>query len=432
MVSEQQASKKGITKPEPIIWDKLSQQEQQVLQSIFEVDQEQAEEHRKAYYEGAYMALAEEWRPIEYGYGSDQLPSLLLNKLESISDQVFRTTLDALQEKKLITWEMTNKRRFGRTGRATRPLILIEPAGRRLVKKSLGITPRKKGELTQDQQKYADAIIAAGLAPREDVENAFRLPHDQGKPQIDAWNRGLRKQRQDAEREAMQAYRESKTRMEPCAYPGCTESIKVYKSEVSYENIPQPTRRIILTYEVPGYHRVGKHNRRNTETIERELFACSPVHAEGIMRLKIDIVITQDVAEEQRISSIRYPLKVSHEARWAVDLLARNAAISFVAPPEPETPLLTTKPEMRALAKQILKDLVSAATRAERNGGQQLTDDLPAFQRLYVKHFVIGYEGALYVRDCILKRSPGSQSWLQDERWQPLYAWREQQPFPEQ
>jgi hypothetical protein len=324
---------------------------------------------------------------------------------------------------KLIECRYTHEDRDGRKVSGD-PLLAVQITreGRKLVRQALGFKSqrRKPGELTASQQAYADAIVAAELAPREEVEAAFRERSGKGDREISWWGGMLR----ERSKKAYQEYLRSLTRHEPCAYPNCAQTIEVRKvdTQLEQDEHPRPARTITITHEVPGWHWEvgwsGKRQRvRNTETITRHLYACSKRHEEGIYRLRVvDIVLTLDEEEERRLQGIRYPLDASEEARWEFMDMARTTALDMVARAD-EQDLVQTRPRMRAIAQQQLAALLAASDLAT------LTDNPERFKTTYRKQFVIGYSDALAIRASILEK--GSDLYSEQQRWKPLYEKRE-------
>ena len=64
---------------------------------------------------------------------------------------------------------------------------------------------RKPRPFTERQQKYISAIVAASLAPLEEVEATFRARTQEAGAQIASWGRILSKQRRDAHEEYFQS-----------------------------------------------------------------------------------------------------------------------------------------------------------------------------------------------------------------------------------
>jgi hypothetical protein len=229
---------------------------------------------------------------------------------------------------------------------------------------------------------------------------------------VDAWGQALR----DRASQTHQDYLESLTRWEPCAYPGCTNKIKVvtYQHGIGQRESPEPVRKMRVWYQTAGWHRElgSKDLVPNSETMSKSLYACSPAHTEGVFRLVVGLTLTLDEAGEKRLLAIRYPVAVSQQARIEVADLAASTALSYVAQIKlGETPE-TSRAHIKALAHAQLAHVLDGA-------GDHFTDDLSKFQKIYLRTFTMGYTSGLKVRQYIVE---GSQSYRSDARWHDLYA----------
>jgi len=401
-------------------WDMLTRREQAYLTAIYEVDQQQEAHERAWFRSGGSARTAAQWRWMDYatlnGLHTPLKKKLALSRLH---DKKTGETFGALEQRNLIECRYTNEDRDG--GKVFGdPILAVQMTrdGRKLVRLALGLKSqrRKPGELTESQQRYANAIVAAGLAPRGEVEAAFGERSREADEHISSWGHELR----DRAKKEYLAYLRSLTRHEPCAYPGCSGTIEVRKvdTELEQDEHPQPARTITITYEIPGWHWEygpfgGKFRARNTQTRVQKLYACSKKHEEGLFRLKVgEVALLRDEEEEQRLQLIRYPINASQEALWEVMDLARNAALDTVAQAA-EQDLVHTRPQMRAVAQQQLALLLEGCD------GEAFTDNLRRFKATYIKQFISAFGDGLTMRASILEK--GSTIYRSQQRWQPVY-----------
>jgi hypothetical protein len=303
--------------------------------------------------------------------------------------------------------------------------------------------PRK---LTYRQQQYADAIIAAGLAPQEEVEAAFRDRGECGHAKIEAWRQILRDRANAelAERlQQEQAYMTSLTRFESCAYPGCLEKIEVKTLSIGgrangNEEEPKPVRFMELEEQLPGWHEELHSGIKlrvpNTRTTLLQLYACSEEHKEGVYRLTGQIILKLDNAEEQRIQSIVFPWS-SEETQRTIWLRGASDALDYVAQASPETPLPSPKAwgQINAVGRSCLSAFKASTMAEPSNAGKLFTDDEVALTKRYLDMFRLEFRSGLTIRESILfPKQGGFHTTFRDPRWQALYALRDQQKKEEE
>ncbi len=235
----------------------------------------------------------------------------------------------------------------------------------------------RKRQLTPRQQDYADSIIGAGLAVREDVEDAFRERSPENEAKIASWGATLTQKRKEA-REA--ALRRIQTQ-ERCAYPGCTKTIEVKRTWSGDPGTPRPTREITLITQMEGWHWKGLGKEDNTKTTTIYLWGCSSEHQKGIFCLEFTLVPT--LVEQQEQPQIQYPM--GHETQWKVYELARERARTLVAQAPQAADLPHIRRTIKPVAEQEVKVLIAASDPT------WLTDNLEQFRALYIEEFVEGY-----------------------------------------
>lgn len=240
-------------------------------------------------------------------------------------------------------------------------------------------------QLTARQQEYANAIIGAKLAERDEVEDAFRQRTEESEAKIALWGRTLAHKRKEEQQERLRRLR----RQERCAYPGCTNSIEVGRTSLYELEMPRPTRWVTLTVQMEGWHWEGFLKEPNTKTITTQLYGCSPEHQEGIFHL--DFVLTPTLAEpNDQEHRIQYPM--GSETQWRVYELARKRAQDLVVQAKQLTGLPRMRRTIEPLAQQEVEALIALSDTA------WLTDDLEQFRKVYTEEFVEGYLAALRTR----------------------------------
>ena len=126
------------------LWQELNERQQYYLVAIYEVDQEQEREERRAWFSGRHTRPASEWRWIEYGtfYGED---SPLKRKIASFQllDEGTGSTFDALERRGLIDRWYTQERRNGEAAHVSFLAIQITSQGRKLLRRALGLKRSK-------------------------------------------------------------------------------------------------------------------------------------------------------------------------------------------------------------------------------------------------------------------------------------------------
>ena len=211
-------------------------------------------------------------------------------------------------------------------------------------------------QLTARQQEYANAIIRAELAEREEVEHAFRKRTPEHEAKIAEWGSALTRKRKEEQQDRLRRLQ----RQEQCAYPGCTTLIEVSRASLYEPEIPKPTRWVTLTMQMEGWHWQGWSKEANTKTITIHLYGCSPEHQEGIFRLEYALVPTLVVQNDQE-HHIQYPM--SSETQWKVVELARKRARDLVA----QAKQLADLPKMRRTIKPVARQEVETFIAAFRS-----------------------------------------------------------------
>lgn len=241
----------------------------------------------------------------------------------------------------------------------------------------------KKRQLTPRQQEYADAIIAAGLAGKDEVENAFSQRTEESQAIITVWGAILSQKRKEERQEQLRRLRTQ----EQCAYPGCPNVIKVKRTWEGDPGTPRPTRTLTLTMQMEGWHWDRLSKVENTQTITYQLWGCCAEHQEGIFHLEFTLTPTL-VAPVER--PIQYPM--TEEEQWRVYELARKRARDLVEQASHDANL----PHIRRTIAHVAQKEVAALIDA--SNPERLTDDVEKFRTLYVNEFVEGYLEALRTR----------------------------------
>jgi hypothetical protein len=245
-------------------WDALTSRLQAYLKAVFDLDQaaEQAKAESFRYDRIVDSRPASVWRWITFA------------TLETALGRLPKRENAEVLLAELVTLGLL-EREAPEENSTARTRLKITPAGRKVVRQGLGIAPKRKGDLSEQQTRYAQAIVNAGLAAWGEVEAAFH-GGSQGKAKVDAWGQALR----DRASQTHQDYLESLTRWEPCAYPGCTNKIKVvtYQHGIGQRESPEPVRKMRVWYQTAGWHRElgSKDLVPNSETMSKSLYACSP------------------------------------------------------------------------------------------------------------------------------------------------------------
>ncbi len=243
----------------------------------------------------------------------------------------------------------------------------------------------KKRALTPHQQDYANAIIDAGLAERDEVENAFRERSEESEARIAMWGSVLTQKR----KEVQQAFLRRLQTQEQCAYPGCSNVIEVKRSWKDDPGTPRPTRTLTLTMQMEGWHWEGWNKVENTKTSTLQFWGCSPEHQEGIFRL--EFALTPTLGERTDQNDVQYPM--SSETQWRVYELARQRARDLVAHAKDLTELPHIRRTIMLVAQQEVEALIAVSSDLAR-----LTDDLDQFRTTYTQEFVEGYLEGLRAR----------------------------------
>lgn len=237
-------------------------------------------------------------------------------------------------------------------------------------------------KLTERQQHYADAIIQAGLAERDEVERAFRERTPENEVKITSWGNALTRKRKE-DREA--ALRRLQTR-EQCAYPGCSNVIEVKRTWSDDPGTPRPTRTLTLTVQLEGWHWVGLSKVENTRTTTVRLWAC-PEHQQDLFRLDFTLTPTIGAREDP---PIRYPM--ASETEWKVYELARGTGQMMVEQAQSVADLPRIRRTIQPLAEREVDTLIAGSDPAT------LTDDLEKFRKLYIEQFIEGFLEGLRAR----------------------------------
>lgn len=375
-------------------WEELNQRQQKYMQIIYEVDQDQEEWEKGAYTRGDRARKAKVWRWIDYAtFGA--LPPIdtpLKQKIKALklADEGTGSTFNALETRGFIVCRYVYADRDEAHILDEQFLSLqITQSGRKLVRVALDLHPvrRKPGELTKNQQAYADKIIAAGLAPREEVENAFRSKESVDEELIHNWGSTLgyiqRREREKYEREH--------PIIKHCAV--CDREIiishDVWKVK---ENI----RYTEVIYNVAGIS-WGRWDSNAEQKRDRyDFYACCPEHAEKIKyaEVQVSVSIVFNEEEEQRIKAIQYPVEVRDSARDKLGGDVRMIAWRDVAEAE-EQVLVRTRGKIAGKVQKSLDALITSSDTA------QLTDNLEMFSDIYLKNYAVGYKDALGMRQSI-------------------------------
>lgn len=246
---------------------------------------------------------------------------------------------------------------------------------------------KKPRPFTPAQTGLINAIELAQLAPRDEIEAAFRARSQSSDDKIFTWKSVLKRQQEEAMREHMR----SLTRHEPCAFPGCTNTIEVRLNKYS-EEWPLPDRIATLTVDIEGYQLICFSKVSNTKTITKSFYGCSPTHKEAIFRMEFDITFTLDMKQEEHIATLQYPVAASQESRWKVYEMARMDAWRSVAE-SAKRDLAHIRRTILPIALKHVDQLVDVAPDKNR-----LTDDLAQFKEIYTDHFIEAYLRALIIR----------------------------------
>lgn len=241
----------------------------------------------------------------------------------------------------------------------------------------------KKRQLTPRQREYADAIIAAGLARKDEVENAFSQRTEESQAIITVWGAILSQKRKEERQEQLRRLQTQ----EQCAYPGCSNVIKVKRISTNDLGTPRPTRTLELTMQMEGWHWDRLSKVENTQTITYQLWGCCAEHQEGIFHLEFTLTPTL-VAPVER--PIQYPM--TEEEQWRVYELARKRARDLVEQASHDANLPHIRRTIGSLAHKEVETLIASSDLT------RLTDDIEKFRAMYISEFVEGYLEALRTR----------------------------------
>jgi hypothetical protein len=240
----------------------------------------------------------------------------------------------------------------------------------------------RKRQLTPRQQEYANAIIAAGLAEREEVEDAFRERSVENESKISSWGIMLARKRADEQKATLRRLQTE----ESCAYPGCSKTILVKRFHSGDPGHPRPTRWVTMTVLMEGWHWKGLTQAENTKTVTTYLWGC-PEHQESLFHLEFSLTPTL-VKEQER--PIQYPM--TDKEQWRVYELARKRAQELVAQASESTDLPHIRRTIMPLAEKDVEGLIAASDPA------RLTDNLEQFRTVYTVEFVEGWLEGLRIR----------------------------------
>lgn len=370
-------------------WQGLNKRQQQYLQAIYEVDQEQEEQEGKRFNQGYTSRKAEEWRWIDYFttgvfYPVDSLLKAKIRELKLI-DEGTGSTFNALEARGFIVCRYVYQDRDGKYAFDESILSLqITKAGRKLVRDATGTKPtkRKPGELTPAQQKYADKIIAADIAPREEVENAFRLKQDE---RISRWGSvlGMVQRREEEE------YNKTHPIIVHCAY--CGKEMKMYRRQWG-EYTLSPARYVDVEHTVAGFSWGGWTSNATKEHKRFDFYACDE-HKEQVKYAEMKLSVTLDFESEEnrRIEAIQYPIAAREEARFKLMQDIRFIAWRDVAQSD-ERDLVHTRTRIKRKAQQSYDAFIASAD------PEKLTDNLELFVGYYLAEYARGYKDAIDIR----------------------------------
>jgi hypothetical protein len=393
-------------------WQGLNERQQKYMQAIYEVDQEQEEWEKGAYTRGDRARKAEVWRWIDYATFGVLYPfeTALKQRIRilKLADEGTGSTFNALESRGFIVCRYMHVDRDEAYTSDERFLSLqITQSGRKLVRTALGITPvkRKPGELTENQQVYADKIIAAGIAPREEVENAFRSKESKDEERIHNWGSTLgyiqRREREKYEREH--------PIIKQCAV--CNREIVIARNVWEVKSHIRFTE---VEYNVAGISWGSWSGIAEQKHDRYDFYACCPEHAEKIkyaeVKVSVSLVFNED--EEQRIKAIQYPVEARDTVRDRLGDDVRLMAWRDVAEAE-EQALVRTRKKIATKAQQSLDTFIAASDTL------RITDNLEMFNDIYVRNYIVGYKDALNMRQSIDEGN--SNSYQRYDIWLEYY-----------
>jgi len=391
-------------------WQGLNERQQKYLQAIYEVDQQQEEDEGKRFNQGYQSRKAEIWRWIDYFtynvlFPIDSALKAKIRKLKLI-DEGTGSTFNALEARGFITCRYVHKDRDEIYLFDEAILSLqITKAGRKLVREAIGTKPtrRKPGELTPAQQKYADKIIAANIAPREEVENAFRQKEDE---RIRTWGSILG----TIQRREQEEYDKTHPIIVNCAY--CGKEMLMYRRKWG-EYTLSPARYVDVEYSVAGFSWGGWTSNADTERKRFNFYACDE-HKEQVKyaEMKLDVTLNFESEENKRIEAIQYPIAAREEARLKLVEDVRFMAWRDVAHAD-ERDLVHTRTRMKRKAQQSY-DIFIASVDPEK-----LTDNMELFTGYYLEEYVRGYKDAIDIRKEIDEGQ--FEHYQNNEIWQEYY-----------
>lgn len=369
-----------------VFWTDLNKRQQHYLKVLFDLDQAKEEQRRESWrYDRVYQAIpAAEWRaipPIEF--------SLALGKLPR--GERWEAIVEELQALALIEVTREGERLTS---------IQMSRTGRRVVRAGLDIPTQVRQVLTESQERYARSIANAGLASLEEVRAAF-LDKRTGDAKIQTWGAQLARIERAARKEAERQYVEEHTRYEPCAYPGCTQQVRVAPiAGASLRMYPDPALSVLVWRSASGWHyekepETGKRVRKaNNDEQKFAFYGCSPAHCEAIARMRLQVTLLVDPEAERELAQVRYPVSINQNARLDVADLARRTAVELVAQTPHDADLPTDKTAIGVEARRQITLLNEEATKE----GKELADDLDLFRRLYRLSFRDGWLSAVQQR----------------------------------
>ena len=393
MMGADNMDEKSTKKQPSLTWKDLTVRQQQYLQVLFTLDQAKEEQRRISWRtDRVYQNIpAATWRTIT----SAELAGAL-GKIPK--GERWEAIIEALE-----TFAFIEVEREGEGEEERLVQFRVTKAGRKVVRAGLSIPAKPPHtDLTENQARYARHIAKAGLAPLKEIEAAFLDKSPENEARIKEWGAQLARIEREEREEAKRAYIREHTRHEPCAYPGCSNTVTVAPTSVD----------AIKTYPLPAHHGVvwgiaaGWHYERdeasgtrtrtsNNSELQFAFYGCCPAHCEAIARMRLQVRLVIDQEEEDRLQQVCYPVALSQDARLEVSDLAFRRARTAVVQAGSGITLPTTPRQIDAEARRSMAALIEEA----KHEGKNLTDDLERFRRLFRLSFRNGWQGALAQRD---------------------------------
>ena len=369
-----------------LTWTELPPRQQHYLSVLFDLDQAKESQHQKSWYTAERVRPsipAHEWRSItsqEFAAEVGKIPR----------GERWESIMEALEQLELIEIEREGQR-------LTR--YWLTKVGRRVVRQGLNVPTKSPRALTENQERYAQRIANAGLAPLEEVRVAFLDQTKEAQSTIKAWGAQLSQRDRERRKEAERDYIEEHTRYEICAVPGCGKKMKVIET-TRHDLVPAPALTVMASSEAPGWHAVynetlGKRiSLPNHKNYFFNFFGCSTAHNEAIARMGIQVTLTPNTEAEHTLASVQYAVGLSLEARFAVGNLGRQRAIDFVGQMPPEQAVPT---DQKSIDAEMKRQIALLKAEVEQDG-KELTDDFTRFRRLYRTSFRDGWQYAVQKR----------------------------------